>query len=765
MAKKTSVIDRFYREARKAVTSAELFVSKFMLDLLVSKIRLVCREYRIHQPVLKVVFDPESEVTACTSLDEMFINAGNKSFDGDDEYRFLKVAGVLLHELGHILFTNFAAWLSWADAITHGTFYPKDPEVEPKFEDAKAKVLAMAQDDVLRDAFLHIAHDLNNCVEDGREEGLLIRLIKNVRFMLRGLVMLRQEIWAEAPAFEDMDDWNELSALLQMSLHYARFKEIKGNFDPKSEQGEIFCRMIPQLDAYLDGKDAISCYDAFNKLIIYLADTIEQEFEKAKQEAQNQQGQSGEQQGQSGSESSSSVGNHGQCQVGSSMDSGSSSGGQSDSQTGASQSGGSKSSESSSSEQASGQQSSSEQSEQQKQDAKAAADKKASEITDKVVGKSVDNSESMGEKAKGSDRPTVGRRLSGLAKNGDSELGGTAVGADAAQGSGTISHEAASDETNVDLTIEDIYRKIADSKAEEAMSSAIKSEYSSVASEVMDYNEIHRNCDITMYHYSEASEADKAAYDKIASAISPLVKKAVKGSNFYKKDRRAHEEDRLYFGQRFNADQVYRADGRVFSKRFDHDEPPQVALAVRIDCSGSMRGDRMLAAQRCCVFLYEYVLGMEKQYNVKIPLYIYGDCVDRDAYGVNMYVFADDKYRTPTEKYRIMKMGAGGCNRDGLPLRMAVKRLEKEYPQAQKVVFNITDGRPNDSGYGGEPAYGDLRDLTRYCERKRIALASCAIGNDRDVIEEIYGTNHFLNISDLDELPVRLVRILKKLLK
>ena len=762
MAKTVSVIDRFYREARKSVTAAELFVSRFMLDLLGSKLRLICREYRIHQPSLSIAFDPNSEATACTSLDEMFINAGNTSFEGDDEYRFLKVSGVLFHELGHILFTNFAAWFTWEDAITHGVFYPKEPEVEPKFEDAKAKILAMAQDDVLRDAFLHITHDLNNCVEDGREEGFLMRLINNARFMTRGLVRLRQEIWADAPAFEDMDDWNELSALLQMSLHYARFREIKGNFDPKSERGEIFCRMIPQLDAYLDGKDAISCYDAFNKLIIYLADTIEQEFEKAKQEAQNQQGQSGQpQNGQSGSGSSSSGGNHGQCQAGS----GSASSSQSESQTGESQSGENESSDSSSSEQSSDQQSGSDQSEQQKQDAKAAADQKASEITDKVVGKSVDNSKSMDEKAKGSDRPTVGRRLSGLAKNGDAELGGTAIGAEAAQGSGKLTHDTASGETNVDLTLEDIYRKIADGKAEEAMSSAIKSEYSSVASEVMDYNEIHRNCDITMYHYSEASESDKAAYDKIACAISPLVKKAVKGSNFYKKDRRAHEEDRLYFGQRFHAEQAYRADGRVFSKRFDHDEPPQVALAVRIDCSGSMRGDRILAAQRCCVFLYEYVLGMEKQYNVKIPLYIYGDCVDRDAYGVNMYVFADDKYRTPTEKYRIMRMGAGGCNRDGLPLRMAVKRLEKEYPQAQKVVFNITDGRPNDSGYGGEPAYGDLRDLTRYCERKRIALASCAIGSDKDVIEEIYGTNHFLNISDLNELPVRLVRILKKLLK
>lgn len=175
-----------------------------------------------------------------------------------------------------------------------------------------------------------------------------------------------------------------------------------------------------------------------------------------------------------------------------------------------------------------------------------------------------------------------------------------------------------------------------------------------------------------------------------------------------------------------------------------------------------MSGDRIEAARRCCVFLYEYILGMEKRYNVKIPLYVYGDNVSAN---VRMFVYADDKFRTSNEKYRLMKLSAGGCNRDGLPIRMAVKRLEQEHPDAQKIIFNITDGQPNDRGYGGEAAFDDLRDITRYCERHRIAIAACAIGSDRDKIEEIYGTSHFMNISDLNELPVRLVKIVRKLLK
>lgn len=779
-----SVIDKFIRDARKTVTTAEIFLSSFMLEIFTTKIRYICREYRVHMPRLHVIFDPRDDaLTAKTNLEEMHVNAGHPIFDGDNEDRFLKVAGVLLHELGHILFTNFTAWFAWQDSMSHGVYYPRTPDVDPAFEEKRDILLGLATSDVYGEAFFILCHSINNGLEDGREEGFILRLIKNARFMIKGLIKVRQDFYAEDPSFEeiaanvDSGKWPVTMAIDQLILHYARFKEVKGKFDPKSELGAIFCEMIPYIDVYLNEKKAVICYDAFNKILICMADIIEREFnamsKKAQQKAtQGQQGQQS-QQSQQSSSSGNSSGTQTQGQSPTTTGAGNNQKGKSQSDNGAGNKMGTESSKSASADTGSGEQSSGQQpsekteplSEQEKADIKSAIENALNDLLDQLIGTTVDNSSSMGDKAKGSDRSTVGRRLSGLTDGSEGGIEKTAQGAEKAQGSGTVTHEVASDDTNINLTLDDIARKIAGAKAEEAMSDAVRCEYKSVANEVKDWSEIHRDCDITMYHYSQANAKDIEEYNSIARVISPLVKKAVKSSNFYKKDRESYYEDNLYFGQKLHADQAYRGDGRIFSKRFDRDEPPQVALAVRIDNSGSMSGERIKAAQRTCVFLYEYVLGMEKRYNVKIPLYIYGDCVNRDAHGVNMYVFADDKYRTSTEKYRIMKMASGGCNRDGMALRMAVKRLESEHPYHQKVLFNITDGKPNDHSYGGEEAHKDLRDLTKYCERHRIALASCAIGSDRDIIEEIYGSNHFLDISDLNELPIRLVKILKKLLK
>lgn len=787
-----NIIERLRKQARASVTSAEIFVSKHMQELLGSKVRHICRDYKVATPSLKLLFDEKSELTACASMKDVTINCGHPAYSGDDETRLLKVSGTLIHELGHILFTNYTAHNLWERDMAMGMYYPSAPDVDPDLEQARYALTLLASGPMSR-AFLNYAHNIANILEDGRMENFVMKYIRNARFMIKGLVAGRADDWAEMLDFEEISqkvsagEMEELIAMQNLIFIYAKFRDVKGQFDPKSDLGKRLVRLIPDIETYLEATEAVVYLQAFSRILIILGDLIEEYLSKKIDEQQSledklkellkelsgmaggpSQGDSqGEQQRSSESSSGNSSGN---ADAGSDANSsensegsdGSGSAGSSESSDGSGSDVGNASADGGSDgDSKSGQAISPTPEEQAAMEAAASSiGEDLKEALKELKGQSVDQSSNMGDQAKGSDRGSVKRRIAGLAK-GEGGKVATPNAAEADNGTGTITHEQAED-INLNLVLDDIARKIADAETEGAISKEIRSDYQSVARDVKDYASIHKNCDITMYHYSDVSQADIEAYNKIALAVAPAVKRAVKSSNFYDKDYEAYTEDNLFSGSTLHAERSYRRDGKIFSKTYDKEEPPRVAVAVRIDCSGSMSGSRIEAARRCCVFLYEYCLGMEKRYGVKIPLYIYGDSVSGR---VRMFVFADDKYRTSNEKYRLMKLAAGGCNRDGLPIRMAVKRLEQEQPYAQKVIFNITDGQPNDHEYGGEPAFDDLRDITRYCEKKRIALAACAIGSDKETIEHIYGSNHFLNISNLDELPVRLVKILKKLLK
>lgn len=760
-----NIVEKIRKEMRGAVTTTAIFLSHFMYELLYSKLRLICKQFKVAVPDFRLMFDKQDEMTACTSLKDMTVNAGHEMFDGDDEHRLLKLAGVILHEVGHIIFTNYTAHFKWLEDISSGVFYPAEPVNATEDELEKLRKFATGP---LQTAFLSIAHDLSNVLEDGRIENFILKYVRNARFMIKGLVRLRQETYAEMPAFEELttkvaaDEIPMIHAVIQLVLHYARFREIKGNFDPNTDLGDLMLKLIPEIDVYLEAKEAVVYYGAFNNMLLILLPVIGEYFDRQIERQQMSQGAKQQMKKQTGVGQNGSGSSQGSGQA-SASDAGSTSSdnGDSSSANGQPQNSGENSDSDGSG--AVGAQGDSPSAEEQAE-MQAAAEKIAQALKDaleQLIGTTVDQSANMGDQAKGSDRGSVKRQLAKMGLDGQGGEVMTENAANADDGSGTVSHAKAGD-LDLNLVLQDIARKISDEEVEKAVSKEIKKEYDSVSSAVKDYSQIHKKCDITMYHYDDVSDRDKELYKEMARAVAPAVKRAVKSSNFYEKDRQSYTEGRLFSGRTLHAEQSYRRDGRIFSKRYDRDEPPKLAVAIRIDCSGSMSGDRIEAARRCCVFLYEYVLGMEKRYNVKIPLYIYGDNVSA---GVRMYVFADDKFRTPNEKYRLMKLAAGGCNRDGLPIRMAVKRLEQEHPDAQKIIFNITDGQPNDHGYGGEAAFDDLRDITRYCEKHRIAIAACAIGSDRDKIEEIYGTSHFMNISDLNELPVRLVKIVRKLLK
>ena len=85
-----------------------------------------------------------------------------------------------------------------------------------------------------------------------------------------------------------------------------------------------------------------------------------------------------------------------------------------------------------------------------------------------------------------------------------------------------------------------------------------------------------------------------------------------------------------------------------------------------------------------------------------------------------------------------------GSNRDGAALLFMANKLLKR-PEKQKLLFLISDGLPNATRYFG-------------------SYATAAIGWDKEAIRKIYG-NAYLDISSLEQLPIRLTKQLAKLLR
>ena len=96
-------------------------------------------------------------------------------------------------------------------------------------------------------------------------------------------------------------------------------------------------------------------------------------------------------------------------------------------------------------------------------------------------------------------------------------------------------------------------------------------------------------------------------------------------------------------------------------------------------------------------------------------------------------------------------------------LRYAAERLARR-PEDIKLLMSVSDGQPADNGYFGTAAEEDLRGIQQEYRRKGILFVAAAIGSDKENIERIYGDS-FLDITDLNKLPVKLAGIIKRFIR
>ena len=107
-----------------------------------------------------------------------------------------------------------------------------------------------------------------------------------------------------------------------------------------------------------------------------------------------------------------------------------------------------------------------------------------------------------------------------------------------------------------------------------------------------------------------------------------------------------------------------------------------------------------------------------------------------------------------------MDISARGANRDGAALRFVAEKMVKR-PEEIRILMLISDGQPADDNYYGTAAEEDLRGIKQEYRRKGLLFIAAAIGDDKQSIERIYGDS-FMDITDLNQLPIKLTALVKR---
>ena len=262
-------------------------------------------------------------------------------------------------------------------------------------------------------------------------------------------------------------------------------------------------------------------------------------------------------------------------------------------------------------------------------------------------------------------------------------------------------------------------------------------------------------------HRPEATEAQREAYRETAQKLRPVILELSRKTQ----PLLEHEVSATFSGNRvygtvFHAEKTASPDFRYFSRKNPPEENPSLAVALRIDQSASMNAfGRLEAAKQAAVAVYEFCKYC------KIPVLIYGDTADRSPREkMSLYSYIDWEKPKLNEEAALMGIESISNNRDGMALRILAEKLVKA-PQNTKLLISISDGQPKAvPDYTGELANNDMKQVIQEYSRKGILFLAAAIGQDKETICDIYGQERFLDITDLRQLPVRLVQIIARYL-
>lgn len=705
------------------IAESEVYQSPQMLNYLNTTAGTLLGSYTT-RPDITIVNDGANGMTACTSGDKVIINYACDLIGTftTPEKRYQAFLGMFLHEIAHCLYLDFGRSDIAHQLLDNGQFYGDLPDdLDDNDSEVLDRVKAAMQVDYYRHLISCVYHELGNILADPHDEDKMIEDWPG--FVSSPILHLRESLRSNTYTLEDMEQMiaeeklTRLQAMYNLILQYARFGSVIYMDDTVFSKSELIKNLLklgPHCDAARVTDDMEMRYHHMHYIVIALWPYIEEELEKYNnnQQQQNQSQDAGNQ------------------QQGNSNASGSQSSGQN---------GNGNSQGSSSTPQQGGQQ-----------------------PTPEQINSVLKQLHNAAQNA-GATNSAVGRKTSQKAKE-----NAKAAAKGQQPSSNPVSQEKAQKQTEqsenvVQSVLSAIKKEIAHDKAEQMVENEqtqdLKNEIQSQLIELDRNNSScspHRGIPLKVTRTSGTYSID--AYNSELSSVrlnSKRTQQSIKDALRDMKEGGIRKHRQAPSGGRtiICANDTGRPDQRFFATKKQPEDLPDMAIAVLIDHSGSMSGERIQAAQKAAIMLYDVATG------INAPVMV---CGHNASNKVHFFVYTDFEKIGSRDKARLGHMydNIGGCNRDGMALMIAADLLAKR-PEELKLLFVISDGQPAHTNYSGYEAEKDIANIVRHYKHKGVEVIAAAIGPDAERVKEIY-KDKCLNISDMKTLPKTLVKIVKK---
>lgn len=715
-------VKQLIQQKRGKITDQEFFTSRLLAlhfeDVAAAQTKRYGASRRVR---VRLLWQPDNTDLAYTDNLYITINAGNPAVTEfpTREERYQMVLGLFAHELGHCLYTDFLAQQSYRNALSICRWYPGKPALTRVLDVKNEREFwEYAKEDPQNLVLLgRVAHEVCNVLEDAAMENRVLEQFPGT--LGQALDFVRAWQWREMPTVTQLKEREAQGtpvfySLLQLFLSYGKFGELKYGEESLSEEHiQTVFELLPLLDDDLRAASGKDRWNTVNYILIRCWEHVREYLEalKRRYEEKKASGGTGSVFSQLEEELSTLVG-------------------------GSTRGEGSTAPVSEVSEEPSLPQP------EKREKTRALAGEKLSaegaspgENTGDATGKQEITSEETG-------------RMSLVETDQVSEPLGGGV---------EVNQDYLPELSN---TVEAEMERLLDTMAEKSVCQELEQDRLwelNQEAQAISYGDIHKGVPIRVNRMTEVPPEMAAQYNAIAGPLLAISKQLQKSLLRQLRDQqRGGKQTGLLMGRRLDAHALFRSDGKVFTKNALPIQPPEMAVGLLLDESGSMAScDRATYARASAIILYDFCQAL------RVPVMVYGHSTGGS--GVELYSYSEFDAIDREDKYRLVDISARESNRDGAALRFVAERLSHR-PEELKLLFLVSDGQPADTGYYGTAAEEDLRGIQQEYRRKGILFVAAAIGDDKENMERIYGDS-FLDITDLNQLPVKLTQVVKRFLR